>query len=110
MHWSDEKIRHLAHESQIHRFTVGRRLITEGEAMPNAMIIIKGFCEASRILNGKAEPFGTLGLGDTLDLEHVLMPHGVVSYTATATSTVDVMVLAVFCMHAQLVVCLGVRV
>jgi CRP-like cAMP-binding protein len=86
----------LVHESQIHRFAVGRNLITEGEAMQNVMIIIKGFCEASRIVNGKATPFGTLGLGDTLDLEHVLEPHGVVSYTATATATVDVIVLAVF--------------
>jgi CRP-like cAMP-binding protein len=99
MHWSDEDIGNLASATLIRRFEVGQELIKEGQKQDNIMIIIKGFCEMSKTIHGdKTETYGTLGLGDTLDIEHVLQQVPV-SYTATAAAIVDVMLL-----HLHLVV------
>ena len=57
MDWSDDDIGNLARETQIQRFAVGRDLIKEGEQQDYVMIIFRGFCEASRIIDGKSQVF-----------------------------------------------------
>ena len=90
MHWRDDDLDGLANATRILRFAVGQKLLTQGEHQNNVMIIIKGFCEATKMVDGRMQPFGILSLGDTLDLQKVLEQEPV-SYTATASAIVDVM-------------------
>jgi len=94
MDWSAESIRHLANETSIKRFAVGQELTHEGQlaSCSALMIIIRGFCEVSKASDEGQQGFGTLTLGDTLGLEHLLREEAM-SFTATAGSIVDVMVI-----------------
>ena len=52
MDWNPETLRNLAEETRIRRFAVGENLIQEGKESSDFMIIVKGFCEASKDVKG----------------------------------------------------------
>jgi CRP-like cAMP-binding protein len=52
MDWHPEILKDLAEETRIRRFAVGENLIQEGKESSDFMIIVKGFCEASKDVKG----------------------------------------------------------